>query len=140
MAFYDDFTGITHYENFFMLRIDELESKSQVDTKCFIIYDHDEELFYLYGSRKNAQYRNHCVYQKSFKLMRDLHNFLKIVMSLEMDDHNVNTYVYHVPYATSEDNFDAYVQKCNPKHEITGYDRVSLKSFKDFSLYLSALL
>jgi hypothetical protein len=123
-----------------MLRIDELESKSQIDTKCFIIYDNDEDLFYLYGSRKNTTYPNHCVYNKCFSSMRDLHNFLKIVMSLELDDHNVNTYVYHVPYATSEDNFDTYLKKCNPKHEITGYNKVSLKSFKDFSLYLSALM
>ncbi len=138
MSYYDDYTGITHYENFYMLRIDELETKTDVDTKCFIIYDNDEDLFYLYGSRKNTTYPNHCVYNKCFSSMRDLHNFLKIVMNLEERD--VNTYLYYIPYATSVYDFDNYKNLCIPKNEITGYDSVKLNSWKEFSMYLSALM
>ena len=138
-VYYDDFTGITHYENFFVLRIDEIEDKKtkKIDTTCFVVYDKDDDMFYVYGSRKSPEHPNHCIYQKSFKHFNDLYLFFMVTMDLT--NHNVNTTIYHVPYATSEADFDTFKQICKRQNEITGYDNIKLKRTQMFK-HLTAIV
>jgi hypothetical protein len=137
-SYYDDFTGITHYENFYVLRIEEIDTKKEVDTKCLIIYDHDDDHFYLYGSRKNHQHPNHCVYQKRFKYMNDLFRFLQLVMNLRV--HKVNIMVHYLTYATSEDDFDSLIKHCADSNEITGYNNISINYLDELTKWFCALL
>jgi hypothetical protein len=137
-TFYDDYTDIIHYEHFFMLKIEEIDTHNEIDTTCFIVYDHDDEMFYLYGSRKNSEFAKHCIYQKSFYYLKDLYNFLKVVMNL--DKHNTNVIVYEVPYATSEADYDTFMKACNGRHEITGYDNLDISKYNMFSKFISTLL
>lgn len=137
-TFVDEFTGITHYEHFFMLKIEEINTDNEIDTTCFIVYDHDDKLFYLYGSRKNSEFKKHCIYQKSFYYLKDLYTFLKVVMNL--DEHNTNVIVYEVPYATSEANYDTFIEACKWKYEITGYDNLDISKYNMFSKFISTLL
>lgn len=141
-SYYDDFTGVTHYENFFVIKIEELEppKNNTIDTQCFILYDKEDDKFYVYGSRKCAQYPNMPVYQKSFSYINDVFTFLKVVMNL--DFHAVNLIVYHIAYATSDADFDTLLELCGlgAQNEITGYDNIKIKHLNQFAKYFSSII
>jgi len=139
-SYYDDFTGITHYENFFTIKIQELDPTltGGIDTQCFIVYDSDEDMFYLYGSRKHVNDTNYCIYQKRFSYMKDLFSFLNVVMNL--DFHKVNIIIYHIPYVTSDADFDTFAELCSFRNEISGYNNIYIRNRKMFLEYLSAII
>lgn len=139
VSYYDDFTGITHYENFFAIKIQELDPVTdEIDTQCFIVYDKEDDKFYVYGSRNFAKGQYNCAYQKSFSYINDMFAFLEVVMNLKL--HKVNIIIYHISYATSAADFHSLNQLCSFKNEIAGYNKISINRCKYFSKYLSTII
>ena len=55
-AYYDEDTNTTYYDSQIVLNISEFYDGKR-DTNVFILYDKDDELLYVYGSRgKSSKY------------------------------------------------------------------------------------
>lgn len=72
-AYYDEDTNTTYYDSQIVLNISEFYDGKR-DTNVFILYDKDDELLYVYGSRgKSSKYVR---YEKTFEDVGVLYKFL----------------------------------------------------------------
>ena len=131
-GYYDEATNTTYYDPVMVLNITEYDTNGKPDTNVFLVYDEDEDLYYLYGSR------GHVSYTKSFCCSENLYNFISIVMGFS-ENHKVSISVNYMDDLTDYDDYDKLQSKVSRFNEVVAYDNVTL-SKKRFQRFLNAFI
>lgn len=131
-GYYDEATNTTYYDPVMVLNITEYDTNGKPDTNVFLVYDEDEDLYYLYGSR------GHVSYTKSFYCIENLYNFISIVMGFS-ENHKVSISVNYMDDLTDYDDYDKLQSKASRFNEVVAYDNVTL-SKKRLQRFLNAFI
>ena len=131
-GYYDEATETTYYDPIMVLNITEYDANRNSDSNIFIVYDVDEDLYYLYGSR------GHIRYSKSFDNEDALYNFISIVMGFS-EKHMVSISVNYMDDLTNYDEYDELESKVSRFNEVVAYDNIVLTR-KRFLRYLNAFM
>jgi hypothetical protein len=131
-GYYDEATNTTYYDPVMVLNITEYDTNGKPDTNVFLVYDEDEDLYYLYGSR------GHVSYTKSFCCSENLYNFISIVMGFS-ENHKVSISVNYMDDLTDYDDYDKLQSKVSRFNEVVAYDNVTL-SKKRLQRFLNAFI
>ena len=133
---YNETNGITYYENTFVVEFRQKEKGTNVvDMRVFILYDSDEELMYVYGSRKseNSKYPN---FVKTFADEDQMYDFLDIM--LDFARHKTDTAVHQIVCLMSDSDFDDIAENVTNRTELSGFDNVKMTK-KNFRKYLNVV-
>lgn len=130
----------TYYAPRMVLNITEFDTRGIQDMDMFLVYDEDEDLIYVYGSRGyepngDVQYEK---YVKSFATYADLYNFISLTMGFQ-DRHRVNVSVNLMSGLTNYCEYDAYKNNVCRENEIVAYDNIHLPKHMLLK-YISAFL
>jgi hypothetical protein len=131
-GYYDEATNTTYYDPVMVLNITEYDTNGKPDTNVFLVYDDDEDLYYLYGSR------GHVSYTKSFCCIENLYNFISLVMGFS-ENHTVSISVNYMDDLTDYDDYDKLQSKVSRFNEVVAYDNVTL-SKKRLQRFLNAFI
>jgi len=131
-GYYDEATNTTYYDPVMVLNITEYDTNGKPDTNVFLVYDEDEDLYYLYGSR------GHVSYTKSFCCSENLYNFISIVMGFS-ENHKVSISVNYMDDLTDYDDYDKLQSKVSRFNEVVAYDNVTL-SKKRLQRFLNSFI
>ena len=131
-GYYDEATNTTYYDPVMVLNITEYDTNGKPDTNVFLVYDEDEDLYYLYGSR------GHVSYTKSFCCSENLYNFISIVMGFS-ENHKVSISVNYMDDLTDYDDYDKLQSKVSRFNEVVAYDNLTL-SKKRLQRFLNAFI
>ena len=131
-GYYDEATNTTYYDPVMVLNITEYDTNGKPDTNVFLVYDEDEDLYYLYGSR------GHVSYTKSFCCIENLYNFISLVMGFS-ENHTVSISVNYMDDLTDYDDYDKLQSKVSRFNEVVAYDNVTL-SKKRLQRFLNAFI
>ena len=131
-GYYNEETNTTYYDPVMVLNITEYDTNGKPDTNVFLVYDEDEDLYYLYGSR------GHVSYTKSFCCIENLYNFISIVMGFS-ENHKVSISVNYMDDLTNYDDYNKLQSKVSRFNEVVAYDNITL-SKKRLQQYLSAFI
>ena len=101
-GYYDELTNTTYYDPQMVMNITEYDSDGDKDSDVFIIYDEEQDAYYLYGSRGGSKYVR---YTKVFYCMNDLYNFISITMGFN-DNHTVSLSINYMANLTNYDEYD----------------------------------
>jgi regulation of enolase protein 1 (concanavalin A-like superfamily) len=107
------------------------------DMRVFMVYDEDEDLMYVYGSRKSESHRNQVEFVKTFDTDDQLYDFLNVIMGFD-EKHRVNTSVHYMDGLSDYSGFDDFVRNASRTNEISGYNREKMTK-KRFKQYISVL-
>jgi len=131
-GYYDEATETTYYDPLMVLNITEYDTNGKRDTNIFLIYDEEEDVYYLYGSR------GHVRYSKTFDNEDSLYNFISITMGFS-ENHKVSISVNYMEDLTNYDEYDELKSKVSRFNEVVAYDHVTL-SKKRLLRYLNAFI
>ena len=135
-AYYDKLTDTTYYDQMMVLNITEYDKNDDQDMNTFIIFDADDNLFYVYGSRNGSKY---VKYVKTFDNVDGLYNFIYLSMALS-EKHQLSISVNYVEGLTNYDEFIEIKEKVSRYNEIVAYDEIIKLSKKNFCQYIDAFL
>lgn len=136
-SYYDEETETTYYENTIVVEFQQLEKGTRkVDMRIFMLYDADEDLIYLYGSRKSDEFPNYPTFAKTFNDETQLYDFLDIMM--DFSRHRIDTAVHQIDYLTDVSDFDDIVRSVNRRTELSGFDNVKITK-KDYKKYINVV-
>jgi|LauGreDrversion4_2_1035121.scaffolds.fasta_scaffold62086_4 hypothetical protein len=135
-AYYDEPTNTTYYDPMMVINITEYDRNNVQDMDVFILFDADDDLFYIYGSRKGSKY---VKYTKSFDNFDSLYNFISLSMALD-EKHKISISVNYIDGLTNYDEYNEISQKITRRNEIVAYDEIVGFRKKDFRQYLDAFL
>ena len=131
-GYYDEATNTTYYDPVMVINITEYDKNEKPDSNVFIVYDEEEDLYYLYGSR------GHVRYSKSFENEHSLYNFISIVMGFS-ENHKVSISVNYMEDLTDYDEYDKLQSKVSRFNEVVAYDNVTLSKNR-FLRFLNAFI
>ena len=131
-GYYDEATNTTYYDPVMVLNITEYDTNGKPDTNVFLVYDEDEDLYYLYGSRGRVSYT------KSFCCIENLYNFISIVMGFS-ENHKVSISVNYMDDLTNYDDYNKLQSKVSRFNEVVAYDNITL-SKKRLQRFLNAFI
>jgi hypothetical protein len=132
--YYDEPTNTTYYDPTMVIKISQLEKNSKIeDMQVFIVYDDEEDLIYMYGSRKDKSHPDLVDFVKTFDSESHAYDFLCIMMGLDMG-YAVNTSVFLMSGLTNYSIYDDFVANVNKSEELSGFDKehLTLKRFRKF--------
>jgi hypothetical protein len=136
-TYYDEETETTYYENTIVVEFRQLEKSTRnVDMRIFMLYDSDEDLIYLYGSRKSDDFPNYPTFAKTFNDETQLYDFLDIMM--DFTRHRIDTAVHQIDYLTDVSDFDDILRSINNRTELSGFDNVKITK-KDYKKYINVV-
>ena len=135
-AYYDEPTDTTYYDPMMVMNITEYDKNNDQDMTTFILFDTDDNLFYVYGSREGSKY---VKYVKTFDNINSLYNFIYLSMALS-ENHQISISVNYIEGLTNYDEFNAINEKMTRYNEIVAYDDINGFSKKDFRQYVDAFL
>ena len=135
-AYYDEPTDTTYYDPMMVMNITEYDKNNDQDMSVFILFDTDDNLFYVYGSREGSKY---VKYVKTFDNINSLYNFINLSMALS-ENHQISVSVNYIEGLTNYDEFNAINEKMTRYNEIVAYDDINGFSKKDFRQYVDAFL
>ena len=135
-AYYDEPTDTTYYDPMMVMNITEYDKNNDQDMSVFILFDVDDNLFYVYGSREGSKY---VKYTKTFDNINSLYNFIYLSMALS-ENHQISISVNYIEGLTNYDEFNAINEKMTRYNEIVAYDDINGFSKKDFRQYVDAFL
>lgn len=136
-SYYDEETETTYYENTIVVEFRQLEKGTrEVDMRVFMLYDAEENLVYLYGSRKSDEFPNYPNFIKTFNDENQMYNFLDIMM--DFSRHRIDTAVHQIDYLTDDSDFDDIVRSVNRRTELSGFDSVKITK-KDYKKYINVV-
>lgn len=135
-AYYDEPTDTTYYDPMMVMNITEYDKNNDQDMSVFILFDVDDNLFYVYGSREGSKY---VKYVKTFDNINSLYNFIYLSMALS-ENHQISISVNYIEGLTNYDEFNAINEKMTRYNEIVAYDDIDGFSKKDFRQYVDAFL
>jgi hypothetical protein len=138
---WDDSESVNYYEPTMVVEFRQLESTDKdcdtEDMRVFMVYDYDEELMYVYGSRKSESHRNQTEFVKTFDTSDQLYDFLTVIMGFD-DGYKVNTSVHYMDGLSDYSGFDDFARNASRTNEISGYNREKMTK-KRFNKYMSVL-
>jgi hypothetical protein len=134
-GYYDEPTNTTYYEPQMVINITEYDRDGDKDSDVFIVFDDEEEMYYLFGSRGGSK---HVRYTKTFYCKNQMYDFLSITMGF-MDKHTISISANYVNNLTDYDEYDEIKQKVSRFNEVVAYDDFTI-SKKDFRVFLNAFL
>lgn len=117
------------YDNVFTIRISNWVATNTCLT-TYVIYDVDEELFYIYG-------KNLKIFHKSFKYIKDLYNCLNYLFNF--DKYYVTLEFYHMDGLPEECNFYNFNRKTKEFNKIVTYDSEDV-SEENFFGWMSVIM
>ena len=135
-AYYDEPTDTTYYDPMMVMNIIEYDRNNDQDMSVFILFDTDDNLFYVYGSREGSKY---VKYTKTFDNINSLYNFIYLSMALS-ENHQISVSVNYIEGLTNYDEFNEINEKMTRYNEIVAYDDINGFSKKDFRQYVDAFL
>ena len=135
-AYYDEPTDTTYYDPMMVMNITEYDKNNDQDMSVFILFDTDDNLFYVYGSREGSKY---VKYVKTFDNINSLYNFIYLSMALS-ENHQISISVNYIEGLTNYDEFNEINEKMTRYNEIVAYDDINGFSKKDFRQYVDAFL
>ena len=135
-AYYDEPTDTTYYDPMMVMNITEYDKNNDQDMSVFILFDVDDNLFYVYGSREGSKY---VKYVKTFDNINSLYNFIYLSMALS-ENHQISISVNYIEGLTNYDEFNAINEKMTRYNEIVAYDDIDGFSKKDFRQFVDAFL
>ena len=136
-SYYDEETETSYYENTIVVEFRQIErDTNKVDMRVFMLYDAEDELMYLYGSRKSNEFPNYPNFVKTFNNENKLYNFLDIMM--DFSRHRIDTAVHQIDYLTDVSDFDDIVRSINRKTELSGFDHVKMTK-KECKKYINVV-
>ena len=135
-AYYDESTDTTYYDPMMVMNITEYDKNNDQDMSVFILFDTNDNLFYVYGSREGSKY---VKYTKTFDNVNTLYNFIYLSMALS-ENHQISISVNYIEDLTNYDEFNEINEKITRYNEIVAYDEIVGFSKKDFRQYVDAFL
>ena len=135
-AYYDEPTDTTYYDPMMVMNITEYDKNNDQDMTTFILFDVDDNLFYVYGSREGSKY---VKYVKTFDNINSLYNFIYLSMALS-ENHQISISVNYIEGLTNYDEFNEINEKITRYNEIVAYDDIDGFSKKDFKQFVDAFL
>jgi len=135
-AYYDEPTDTTYYDPMMVMNITEYDKNNDQDMSVFILFDVDDNLFYVYGSREGSKY---VKYVKTFDNINSLYNFIYLSMALS-ENHQISISVNYIEGLTNYDEFNEINEKMTRYNEIVAYDDIDGFSKKDFRQFVDAFL
>ena len=135
-AYYDEPTDTTYYDHMMVMNITEYDKNNDQDMTTFILFDVDDNLFYVYGSREGSKY---VKYVKTFDNINSLYNFIYLSMALS-ENHQISISVNYIEGLTNYDEFNEINEKITRYNEIVAYDDIDGFSKKDFKQFVDAFL
>jgi hypothetical protein len=136
-SYYDEETDTTYYENTIVVEFCQLEKgRNVIDMRIFMLYDADEDLMYLYGSRKSDNFPRYPTFVKTFSDRDVLYDFLDVMM--DFTRHKIETAVHQIDYLTDYSDFDEIQRKTSNLTQLSGFDNVTLTK-KDYKKYINVL-
>lgn len=135
-AYYDEPTDTTYYDPMMVMNITEYDKNNDQDMTTFILFDTDDNLFYVYGSREGSKY---VKYVKTFDNINSLYKFIYLSMALS-ENHQISISVNYIEGLTNYDEFNEINEKMTRYNEIVAYDDINGFSKKDFRQYVDAFL
>jgi len=113
-----------------VLYIEELDDKSIVDMQIFVIFDENEQEFYITGLRNCPKLIEFTQFKFYCKTVKQVANYILSII----DHENKFSYtLYNFPNIYDESDIDYYTFKARrtKKNEIIGYDRISYNKFEE---------
>lgn len=136
-SYYDEETDTSYYENTIVVEFKQLEKDTRnVDMRIFMLYDAEEDLVYLYGSRKSNDFPNYPTFVKIFSDRNVLYDFLDIMM--DFSRHQIDTAVHQIDYLTDSSDFDDIARSVNSRTELSGFDNVKITK-KTYRQYINVI-
>jgi hypothetical protein len=135
-AYYDELTATTYYDPMMVMNITEYDRNNDEDMDVFILFDADDNLFYVYGSRKGSKY---VKYTRKFDTVDNLYIFISLSMALS-EKHQISVSVNYLEDLTNYDEYNEIKEKITRRNEIVAYDEIVGFSKKDFRQYVDAFL
>ena len=135
-AYYDEPTNTTYYDPMMVMNITEYDKNNDQDMTTFILFDADDNLFYVYGSREGSKY---VKYVKTFDNINSLYKFIYLSMALS-EKHQISISVNYIEGLTNYDEFNEINEKITRYNEIVAYDDIDGFSKKDFRQFVDAFL
>ena len=135
-SYYDEPTDTTYYDPMMVMNITEYDKNNDQDMNAFILFDADDNLFYVYGSREGSKY---IKYVKTFENINSLYNFIYLSMALS-EKHQISISVNYIEGLTNYDEFNEINEKITRYNEIVAYDDIDGFSKKDFRQFVYAFL
>ena len=135
-AYYDEPTNTTYYDPMMVMNITEYDKNNDQDMSVFILFDVDDNLFYVYGSREGSKY---VKYVKTFDNINSLYKFIYLSMALS-EKHQISISVNYIEGLTNYDEFNEINEKITRYNEIVAYDDIDGFSKKDFRQFVDAFL
>jgi len=134
-GYYDEPTNTTYYDPQMVINITEYDREGDKDSNVFIVFDEEEEMYYLFGSRGGSK---HVRYTKTFYCKNQMYDFISITMGFK-DNHTISLSVNYANNLTNYDEYDDIKQKVTRFNEVVAYDDFTI-SKKDFRVFLNAFL
>jgi len=135
-AYFDELTNITYYDTMMVINITEYDKNNDQDMNAFILFDTDDNLFYVYGSRKGSKY---VKYVKTFETIHGLYDFIYLSTAIG-ENHQISISVNYVEGLSNYDEYNEIKEKVTRYNEIVAYDEVTKFSKKKFIRFVNAFL
>ena len=131
---------IIYYEPKMVLNLTEHDRSGDVDMNTFIVYDDDEDLIYMYGSRGYESRGNttYVKYVKTFSCYNALYNFISLSMGFGTN-HRLDISVNLLAGLTNYSEYSDFVSKVSRSNEIVAYDNTRITK-KELMRYIFAFL
>uniref|UniRef100_A0A6C0ES86 Uncharacterized protein n=1 Tax=viral metagenome TaxID=1070528 RepID=A0A6C0ES86_9ZZZZ len=113
-----------------ILYIEEVDDKSIVDMQIFVLFDKNEEEFYITGVRNCPKLIEFNQFKFYCKTVKQVANY---ILSIVDDENKINYTLYNFPNIYDESDIDYYTFKSrrSKTNEIIGYDRISYNKFEE---------
>ena len=131
---------IIYYDPKMVLYLTEKDHQGNTDMNLFLVYDEDEDLIYVYGSRGYESRNNtHFVkFVKTFSCYNALYNFISITMGFGVG-HRLSVSVNQLSGLTNYSEYPDFLSKVSRSNEIVAYDNTRIGK-KDLMRYIFAYL
>jgi hypothetical protein len=116
---YDKETNTTYYDNQIVLNISEFYDGKR-DSNVFIVYDKEDDLLYVYGSR--GENKKYVRYEKTFDDIGILYKFLSELVA----NHDVSISANYLGGLTNYDDYDSLKARVDRNNEVVAYDNTRL--------------
>ena len=120
------------------INIIEYDCDGDKDTELFIVYDEDDEMYYVYGHRGSRNSKNYA-YFKSFSCMCALYDFIDLTCNIK-DASSLTIQVNELDGLTSDSDYYDFKRKVSSRNEIVAYDNVEKLGFNKFCKWMRAFI
>jgi|DEB19_MinimDraft_2_1074335.scaffolds.fasta_scaffold00006_44 hypothetical protein len=131
---------IVYYEPKMVIYLTEKDQQGTIDMNLFIVYDEDEDLIYVYGSRgyESRNNTNFVKFVKTFSCYNAMYNFISITMGFGVG-HRLSISVNQMAGLTNYSEYHDFVSKVSRSNEIVAYDNTRITK-RELMRYIFAYL